>query len=62
MRGFIGALSLVVGATARPHVSRSTVSVDLGYSVYQGTLDANNSINVFKGFVPISIISMKPMA
>jgi hypothetical protein len=62
MRGFIIALSLIVRATARPHVSRSAVSVDLGYSIYQGTLDANNSINVFKGFVRLSLPRKKSMA
>jgi len=51
MRAFISALALAVGITARPHVSRSTDSIDLGYSVYQGYHDANNSINIFKGYV-----------
>jgi hypothetical protein len=51
MRGFISALALAIGVVARPHVPRSTVSVDLGYSVYQGNHDSNNSINIFKGYV-----------
>ncbi|KAF2688793.1 alpha/beta-hydrolase [Lentithecium fluviatile CBS 122367] len=49
MKGLIGAIALLSGVTASPLVSRATVTVDLGYSKYQGTQDVNNSINVFKG-------------
>jgi hypothetical protein len=27
--------------------------VDLGYAMYEGTYDANNSVNVFKGYGPV---------
>ncbi|PVH98712.1 alpha/beta-hydrolase [Periconia macrospinosa] len=39
------------GAGAYPFLPRGTSSfpVDLGYAVYEGTRDLNNSINVFKG-------------
>jgi hypothetical protein len=30
--------------------ARDTPTVDLGYSVYSGTFDATNNINVFKGY------------
>lgn len=29
--------------------ARAAPTVDLGYSVYSGSLDATNNINVFKG-------------
>ncbi|KAI8943494.1 hypothetical protein NX059_001496 [Plenodomus lindquistii] len=41
---------LAAGACAKP-APRATKAptVDLGYAVYQGSYDANNSVNVFKG-------------
>lgn len=52
MRVFAAALALLlaIGASARPHVPRSSVSIDLGYTVYEGLNDAGNGINVFKGY------------
>lgn len=43
---------LAAGACGEP-VPRAAKAptVDLGYSVYEGSYDANNSINIFKGFV-----------
>jgi hypothetical protein len=32
-------------------VARDAPTVDLGYSVYSGSFDATNNINVFKGYV-----------
>ena len=42
---------LAAGACAEP-VPRAAKAptVDLGYAVYEGSYDANNSINVFKGY------------
>jgi hypothetical protein len=31
--------------------ARDAPTVDLGYSVYSGSFDATNNINVFKGYV-----------
>jgi hypothetical protein len=31
--------------------ARDAPTVDLGYSVYSGSYDATNNINVFKGYV-----------
>lgn len=33
-----------------PLAARAVPSVDLGYSTYQGTFDANYSVNIFKGY------------
>lgn len=50
----LAAALLVLGACAEP-VPRAAKapSVDLGYAVYEGSYDANNSINVFKGYVSV---------
>jgi hypothetical protein len=32
-------------------IARDAPTVDLGYSVYSGSFDATNNINVFKGYV-----------
>jgi hypothetical protein len=31
--------------------ARDAPTVDLGYSIYSGSFDATNNINVFKGYV-----------
>lgn len=45
---------LAAGACGEP-IPRAAKAptVDLGYAVYEGSFDANNSINVFKGYVCI---------
>lgn len=58
MKGLFGAVALFAaqaGILASPLAPRATsiVAVDLGYAVYQGTRDANNSINIFKGYASI---------
>ena len=47
---------LAAGACAEP-VPRAAKAptVDLGYGVYEGSYDANNSINVFKGYVRVHL-------
>jgi hypothetical protein len=48
-----GALITWVSVAAEPIPSiatRDTPTVDLGYSVYSGSYDATNNINVFKGY------------
>lgn len=52
LRGAIATLLLAAGGCAEP-VPRAAKAptVDLGYGVYEGSYDANNSINVFKGYV-----------
>lgn len=37
-------------ASSTPASTSTAPSVDLGYAVYEGSYDANNSINVFKGY------------
>lgn len=58
MRFLVGAIALfgAQGVVARPFTSRADAepSVDLGYAVYEGTLDVTNGINVFKGSVPLA--------
>lgn len=51
---------LAAGACAEP-VPRAakTPTVDLGYAVYEGNYDANNSINVFKGYVSVYPIAIE---
>jgi hypothetical protein len=48
------ASALLAGVTIAepiPNIAiRDTPTVDLGYSVYSGTYDAANNINVFKGY------------
>jgi hypothetical protein len=43
-------IALVVGSSAEP-IQRAVKApkIDLGYAVYEGTHDANTSINIFKG-------------
>lgn len=50
LQGAIATALLAAGAAAEP-IPRAAKAptVDLGYAVYEGSLDANNSINVFKG-------------
>ena len=45
-------IALLAAAAAEP-IPRAVKAptVDLGYAVYEGSLDANNSINAFKGGV-----------
>lgn len=45
-------IALVVGSSAEP-IQRAVKApkIDLGYAVYEGTHDANTSINIFKGYV-----------
>jgi hypothetical protein len=48
--GAVTAMLYLAAACAEP-IPRAvnTPKVDLGYAVYEGNYDANNSINVFKG-------------
>ncbi|KAF2660787.1 alpha/beta-hydrolase [Lophiostoma macrostomum CBS 122681] len=39
----------VLAAESVPLAARGAPSVDLGYAIYQGSYDANNSVNIFKG-------------
>ena len=50
LQSAIATALLAAGAYAEP-IPRAVnaPTVDLGYAVYQGSYDANNSINVFKG-------------
>ena len=58
--GLLHAIALIIVGLRTPHVvaepipftSRATTppSVDLGYSVYQGTFDAASGVNSFKGY------------
>jgi hypothetical protein len=50
LQGTITTAFLVAAACAEPilRVVKSP-KVDLGYAIYKGSYDANNSINVFKG-------------
>ena len=45
-------LAATVTAEPVPRAAKAP-TVDLGYAVYEGSLDANNSINAFKGYVLI---------
>jgi hypothetical protein len=56
MRSVSGALAVALLAAAAcaepiPRAAHGVKApkVDLGYAIYQGSYDANNSINVFKG-------------
>jgi hypothetical protein len=51
------AIALLVATVAAEPVPRAAKAptVDLGYAVYEGSLDANNSINAFKGYVSIRV-------
>jgi hypothetical protein len=56
MRGFGSAvatafLGLSVAEPIPKPAARDAPTVDLGYSVYAGSYDAVNDINVFKGYV-----------
>lgn len=46
----IALLPAVVSAEPIPRAAKGP-TVDLGYAVYEGSLDVNNSINAFKGYV-----------
>jgi hypothetical protein len=39
--------------------ARDAPTVDLGYSVYSGKYDVNNSINAFLGYVPVQLENIK---
>jgi len=47
-------LAATIAADPVPRAANAP-TVDLGYAVYEGSLDANNSINAFKGYVSIRI-------
>ncbi|OAG10910.1 alpha/beta-hydrolase [Paraphaeosphaeria sporulosa] len=50
MRSLIAAIALLgARSSAVPLTARGAPSVDLGYAVYDGTLDSQNGINIFKG-------------
>ena len=51
MRLTAGAIALLAATVATEPIPRAVnaPTVDLGYAVYQGSLDAANSINAFKG-------------
>lgn len=48
-----GAIALLAATVAAEPIPRAVKAptVDLGYAVYEGSFDANNSINAFKGCV-----------
>ena len=46
---FAAVLYLAVACAELMTRAVKTPKVDLGYAVYEGSYDANNSINVFKG-------------
>lgn len=46
----IALLAAIAAAEPVPRAAKAP-TVDLGYAVYEGSLDANNSINAFKGYV-----------
>lgn len=52
-------IALLAAAAAAEPVPRAVKAptVDLGYAVYEGSLDAINSINAFKGCVVMIVIS-----
>lgn len=49
----VSALALLTATVAAEPIPRAVKAptVDLGYAVYEGSFDANNSINAFKGCV-----------
>jgi hypothetical protein len=50
MRNLLAAIVLLgVQSAALSLAARDAPSVDLGYAVYDGTLDTQNGINIFKG-------------
>lgn len=51
-RSAIALLAVTTAAEPIPRAAKAP-TVDLGYAVYEGSLDANNSINAFKGYVEI---------
>lgn len=51
----IALLTAIVAAEPIPRAVKAP-TVDLGYAVYEGSLDANNSINAFKGCAVVALI------
>jgi hypothetical protein len=51
------AIALLAATTAAKLVPRAAKAptVDLGYAVYEGSVDVNNSINAFKGYEAVCI-------
>jgi hypothetical protein len=50
MKNLLAAIALFgLQSAALPLAARDAPSVDLGYAVYDGTLDSKNGINIFKG-------------
>ena len=47
--GVIALLAATIAAEPIPRAVKAP-TVDLGYAVYEGSYDANNSINTFKGY------------
>lgn len=52
MRVSRSAIALIAATVAAEPIPRAlkAPTVDLGYAVYEGSLDVNNSINSFKGY------------
>lgn len=50
----IALLAATVAAEPIPRAAKAP-TVDLGYAVYEGSFDANSSINAFKGCVSIKM-------
>ena len=57
LQGAFATALLAAGVCAEP-IPRAAKAptVDLGYAVYEGSYDANNSINIFKGYVSIYVV------
>lgn len=57
------AVTLLAATIAAEPIPRATKAptVDLGYAVYEGSFDGNNSINAFKGYALIQIPAIVPV-
>ena len=54
-------LALLAATVAAEPIPRAVKAptVDLGYAVYEGSYDGNNSINAFKGYVTSRVIAVE---
>ena len=61
MKLSIRAIALLTATVAAEPIPRAVKAptVDLGYAVYEGSFDANNSINAFKGYGPTLVIAIE---
>lgn len=57
MRPYGSVIALLAAAVAAEPIPRAVnaPTVDLGYAVYEGSFDANNSINAFKGYASVQM-------